>query len=48
MAGLAVNDSAAMMAGALPAAVLALGVQWLFDLAERVWGRGRSPGLASR
>jgi osmoprotectant transport system permease protein len=39
VAGLAVNDSAAMLAGALPAAVLALAVQWLFDALERRWGR---------
>jgi osmoprotectant transport system permease protein len=35
VAGLAVNDSAMMLAGALPAAVLALAVQWLFDALER-------------
>ncbi len=35
VAGLAVNDSALMLAGALPAAVLALLVQVAFDLAER-------------
>ncbi len=35
VAGLAVNDSTVMLAGALPAAVLALGVQVVFDLAER-------------
>ena len=35
VAGLAVNDSATMLAGALPAAVLALLVQWAFDWAER-------------
>jgi osmoprotectant transport system permease protein len=33
--GLALNDSTLMLAGALPAAVLALIVQWGFDLAER-------------
>jgi osmoprotectant transport system permease protein len=37
VAGLAVNDSAAMLAGALPAAVLALLVQGLFDGIERLW-----------
>ncbi len=37
VAGLAVNDPAAMLAGALPAAVLALLVQWLFDAVERRW-----------
>ena len=37
VAGLAVNDSATMLAGALPAAALALAVQWAFDLLERRW-----------
>ena len=37
VAGLAVNDNAAMLAGALPAAVLALLVQWGFDLLEKRW-----------
>ena len=41
VAGLAVNDSATMLAGALPAAVLALIVQGAFDLAERRLLRGR-------
>ncbi len=43
VAGLAVNDREAMLAGALPAALLALGVQWLFDSLERratIGGRG--------
>ena len=35
VAGLAVNDSTAMLAGALPAAALALVVQALFDTVER-------------
>lgn len=35
VAGLAVNDSRLMLAGALPAAALALAVQWLFDALER-------------
>ena len=35
VAGLAVNDSAVMLAGAVPAAVLALIVQAGFDLGER-------------
>ena len=35
VSGLAVNDSAAMLAGALPAALLALLVQWAFDWIER-------------
>jgi osmoprotectant transport system permease protein len=37
VAGLAVNDSQAMLAGALPAAVLAMVVQWAFDAVERRW-----------
>lgn len=41
VAGLAVNDSAWMLAGAIPAALLALLTQWAFDLAERRWRRGR-------
>jgi osmoprotectant transport system permease protein len=41
VAGLAVNDKATMLAGALPAAVLALLVQGLFALVERRW---RQPG----
>ena len=41
VAGLAVNDSDVMLAGALPAAVLALVVQLGFDLAERWAGGGR-------
>ncbi|MEO7335135.1 MAG: glycine betaine ABC transporter substrate-binding protein [Caldimonas sp.] len=41
VAGLAVNDSATMLAGALPAAVLALLVQGGFDLLERRLLRGR-------
>ena len=35
VAGLAVNDTAMLLAGALPAAVLALAVQWLFEVLER-------------
>jgi len=35
VAGLAVNDSALMLAGALPAAALAIAVQLLFDALER-------------
>jgi len=35
VAGLAVNDSALMLAGALPAAALAVAVQLLFDALER-------------
>ena len=41
VAGLAVNDTATMLAGALPAAVLALLVQGVFDLVERRLLRGR-------
>ncbi len=36
VAGLAVNDNSAMLAGALPAAALALIVQWIFDAGEKV------------
>jgi len=35
VAGLAVNDTAFMLAGAVPAALLALVMQWLFDGIER-------------
>ena len=35
VAGLAVNDHALLLAGAVPAAVMAVAVQWTFDLAER-------------
>ena len=35
VAGLAVNDTAMLLAGAVPAALLALLVQWGFDAAER-------------
>ena len=44
VAGLAVNDSTVMLAGAVPAAVLALVVQVGFDLAERFAGGGRLAG----
>lgn len=37
VAGLAVSDTALMLAGALPVAALALGVQWAFDALERRW-----------
>jgi osmoprotectant transport system permease protein len=43
VAGLAVNDSAAMLAGALPSAVLALLVQATFDAVERGWLRRSTP-----
>lgn len=53
VAGLAVNDSAMLLAGAIPAAMLALGVQWGFDALDR-WlipaglqqGRGQGTGKA--
>jgi osmoprotectant transport system permease protein len=35
VAGLAVNDSHLLLAGAIPAAALALAVQWLFELSDR-------------
>jgi osmoprotectant transport system permease protein len=41
VAGLAVNDTQAMLAGALPSAALALAVQGAFDLLERRLVRGR-------
>ena len=41
VAGLAVNDSTVMLAGALPAALLAIIVQLAFDAAERWSTRGR-------
>lgn len=37
--GLALNDHAVLLAGALPAAALALAVHALFELAERAWLR---------
>jgi osmoprotectant transport system permease protein len=42
VAGLAVNDTQMMLAGAVPAAVLALLTQWVFDGLERWLRRGRS------
>lgn len=36
--GLAINDNVTLMAGALPAAVLAIIVQGAFELAERRYG----------
>jgi osmoprotectant transport system permease protein len=35
VAGLAVNDTAMLLAGALPAAALALAMQWIFEVLER-------------
>jgi osmoprotectant transport system permease protein len=45
--GLALNDSATLLAGAVPAAALALVVQWGFELCERrfAWMR-KSPAHA--
>ncbi|MGZ5270781.1 MAG: glycine betaine ABC transporter substrate-binding protein, partial [Ramlibacter sp.] len=42
VAGLAVNDTTLMLAGAVPAALLALGLQWAFDAVERRLGGARS------
>lgn len=51
VAGLAVNDTAFMLAGAVPAAVLALLTQWVFDALER-WlrrgPRGEAPSASPR
>ena len=44
-AGLALNDNALLLAGAIPAAVLALLVQWSFDWLDRLL---ISPGLRLR
>jgi osmoprotectant transport system permease protein len=44
--GLALNDHATLIAGALPAAVLALATQGLFELAER-WLRQHRPSTAA-
>jgi osmoprotectant transport system permease protein len=41
VSGLAINDTQAMLAGALPSAALALAVQGAFDLLERRLVRGR-------
>lgn len=41
VAGLAVSDTDLMLAGALPAAALALGVQWGFAVLERRTARGQ-------
>lgn len=41
--GLALNDNAMLLAGAIPAAVLALLTQLLFELAERAYRRRRPP-----
>ena len=42
VSGLAVNDTTQMLAGAVPAALLAIAVQWGFDaLEKRLARRGR-------
>jgi osmoprotectant transport system permease protein len=41
--GLALNDGQLMLAGAIPAAALALLAEVLFELAERALRGGRSP-----
>ena len=43
VAGLAVNDHALLLAGAVPAALMALAVQGGFDLLERRYFRARPP-----
>jgi osmoprotectant transport system permease protein len=48
VAGLAVNDTAFMLAGAVPAAVLALLTQWVFDGLERLLRRGPAAKVAAR
>lgn len=47
VAGLAVNDHALLLAGAVPAALMALAVQWAFDTLERRFFR-ESPGQPAR
>lgn len=47
VSGLALNDSTALLAGALPAAALALLVQALFDVIERRFVRRADRGMAS-
>jgi osmoprotectant transport system permease protein len=48
VSGLALNDSAQTLAGAVPAAVLALLVQAVFDFAERLVRRTPSAALDTR
>jgi osmoprotectant transport system permease protein len=48
VAGLAVNDTAFMLAGAVPAAVLALLTQWVFDGLERWLRRGPAAEAQAR
>lgn len=45
--GLALNDNTMLLAGAIPAAVLALLTQWLFDLAEHACRRVHSRPAAT-
>ena len=47
VAGLAVNDTDLMLAGAVPAALLALAIQWLFDGIERLLVRRRGAAADS-
>jgi osmoprotectant transport system permease protein len=47
VAGLAVNDTGAMLAGALPSAALAMLVQLVFDRIERSLVRDRASVSAS-
>lgn len=47
VAGLAVNDRVLMLAGAVPAALLALAVQLVFDAADRCLTRRRDADLAT-
>ena len=42
--GLALNDHAALLAGAVPAAAMALATQWLFELLDRLLTRHRASG----
>jgi osmoprotectant transport system permease protein len=48
VSGLALNDNATLLAGAIPAAVLALLVQGLFELGERRFGWMARAGLRSQ
>ena len=48
VAGLAVNDTAYMLSGAVPAALLALLLQWLFDAIERRMRRAPASGNGER
>jgi len=41
--GLALNDNDMLLAGAIPAALLAVATQWLFDAAESAWFRRERP-----